>query len=186
MKFITKEELRKIVPYIGLKNLNTYIEPLNLAMDEFKIYTKLRISAFIAQLAHESGSFNFVVEIASGSAYDNRKDLGNTEPLAEKMAEKNNTTTGKFYKGRGLIQITGFYNYREAGQALDLDLVDYPQLLEEPFNACRSAAWYWGSRDLNSLADRSEFRKITKIINGGYNGITERFKFYFEALKVLG
>lgn len=154
-------------------------------MNEFGIDSKLRIAAFIAQLSHESGSFHYVRELASGSAYDDRADLGNTHLLAIEVAKANNTTAGKFYKGRGLIQITGFYNFKECGEALGLDLIHNPDLLAQPLNACRSAAWYWKSRDLNKHADVNEFRIITKKINGGYNGIDDRFKFYFRALEIL-
>jgi len=183
--FISKQQLKEIVPHIKSKNLDLYLEPLNEAMYEFGINTKPRVSAFVAQLAHESGSFHYVKEMASGSAYDDRDDLGNRMPLAIEIADNNGTTAGKYYKGRGLIQITGFYNYRDCGVGLGLDLINNPELLEMPYEACRSAAWYWDSRELNLLADRSEFRKITRKINGGYTGIAERFEFYFNALKIL-
>jgi len=184
--FISKQQLKEIVPYIKEKNLDLYSKPLNEAMYEFGINTKPRISAFIAQIAHESGSFHYVKELASGAAYDDREDLGNRMPLAIEIAEvTHKTTAGRLYKGRGLIQITGFYNYRDCGVGLGLDLINNPEQLEKPEAACRSAAWFWDSRELNILADRNEFRKITQKINGGYTGIAERFEFYFNALKIL-
>lgn len=171
---MTPDELRQIAPHSGSR-ADLYCEPLRRAMVEFEIDTPLRMAAFLAQLFHESGSLRYVKEIASGGAYEGRRDLGNTEP-----------GDGIRYKGRGLIQITGRYNYRDCGQALGLDLLNNPELLEEPENACRSAAWFWGSRKLNELADAENFKLITKKVNGGYNGYQERLAFYERAKTVLG
>ena len=89
------------------------------------------------------------------------------------------------YRGRGLIQITGRSNYAECGEALGLDLVNHPELLEKPQHACMSAAWFWASRGLNTLADAGSFSKITSRINGGLNGAADRQALYAKALKVL-
>ena len=109
---ITKEQLHLMMPDATEKNVNKFVLPLNAAMEEFKIQTSLQIAAFIAQITHESGSLHYVEEIASGANYEFRKDLGNLEFEALQAAHANYTTTGKFYKGRGLIQITGYYNYK--------------------------------------------------------------------------
>lgn len=85
----------------------------------------------------------------------------------------------------GLIQITGFYNHKNCGKALGLDLVNEPELLTIPENACRSAAWFWKTHGCNELADISNFSRITKVINGGFNGAEERAKFYSICKKVL-
>jgi predicted chitinase len=115
-------------------------------------------------------------ELASGQAYEGRRDLGNTQP-----------GDGRRYKGRGPIQITGRANYRAAGKALGLPLEQNPKLAENPEVGFRLAAWYWKSRGLNKYADGSQsgFDKITKRINGGYNGKADRDQFYRKALKEL-
>lgn len=161
------------MPYAG-KRAETFLEPMNAAMDEFEINTPARQAAFLAQIAHESGSLRYVKEIASGDAYEGRGDLGNTQE-----------GDGVRFKGRGLIQITGRANYAQCGAALGLDLLAEPELLETPENACRSAAWFWHSRGLNELADAGEFRLITKRINGGYNGLSDRQAYYIKAKEVL-
>lgn len=171
---ITKEELVRIVPS-SARRADTFIDPLNAAMLEFDISNPMREAAFIAQIAHESGSFHYVRELASGAAYEGRLDLGNTE-LGD----------GETFRGRGLIQITGRANYAACGEALDLNLLDNPTLLEEPVNACRSAAWFWQKHGLNELADDGKFLLITKRINGGTNGYAERLAFYQLALKEMG
>ena len=90
------------------------------------------------------------------------------------------------FKGRGLIQITGRNNYHECGKALGVDLITNPELLETNDLACRSAAWFWASRGLNDLADRGDFERITKRINGGLNGLKERQAYYVKAMLYLG
>lgn len=169
---ITLSELKEIMPYARKAEL--FLEPLNSAMLEFDITGPVRQAAFLAQIAHESGSLQYVKEIASGEAYEGRKDLGNTEP-----------GDGVKYKGRGLIQITGRANYAECGTALGVDLIESPQSLEEPVLAARSAAWFWASRNLNDLADKGDFKLITKRINGGYNGYQDRLAYYERAQRVL-
>ncbi|NNA37520.1 glycoside hydrolase family 19 protein, partial [Pseudomonas lundensis] len=89
------------------------------------------------------------------------------------------------FRGRGLIQITGRANYKACGEALGLDLIRQPELLEKPQYACTSAAWFWASRGLNTLADAGQFDKITQRINGGQNGAADRQALYARALKVL-
>jgi len=182
---ITLEQLRAVCIYSSAGHLEPFIEPLNAAMKEFEINTKKRIAAFIAQVAHESGSFQYMQELASGAAYDKRSDLGNTLPEAIAAAAAGGKSVGRFYRGHGCIQITGYYNHLKCGEALGLDLVNQPTLLTQPVNACRSAAWFWDSRNLNALADMGDFKKITKRINGGYTHLEQRSEFYVRALDIL-
>lgn len=171
--------LHTLVPNATDAAIHTFLDPLNAAMQEFRIADfPLRIAAFLAQIAHESGSFRYVEEIASGSAYEKRKDLGNTQPEAIKAAKAKGTTPGRFYRGHGLIQITGYFNHKACGEALGLDLVNNPKLLTKPIHAARSAAWFWKTHGLNELADKKDFREITRKINGGYNGYAERVAWY--------
>lgn len=171
---ITLEELHRIYPLAG-NRCEAFIEPINEAMAEWDISPyQPREMAFLAQIGHESGQLLYVRELASGTAYEGRKDLGNTEP-----------GDGVRFKGRGLIQITGRANYRECGEALGLDLVSNPELLEEPVNACRSAGWFWKTHGLNELADKGNFLLITKRINGGTNGWSDRLALFNRAQQVL-
>jgi putative chitinase len=143
-------------------------------MMEFGIDTVERETMFLAQVAHESGAFNYVREIASGQAYEGRKDLGNTEP-----------GDGVRYKGRGLIQVTGKANYKSCGDALGIDLIAQPELLETPEYAARSAGWFWDSRKLNAIADKGDFLLLTKRINGGTNGYADRQAYLQRAQGVI-
>lgn len=165
---ITKRDLRKIMIYAPSSKIYRFIGPLNKAMHEFNITTSLRIAAFLAQIAHESGSLLYEEEIASGAAYEGRRDLGNV-----------NRGDGIRYKGRGLIQLTGRANYRKVGEALGLPLEENPNLVKaNPYVSARVAGYFWESHGLNELADLRKFRKITLKINGGLNGYDDRLKYY--------
>ena len=178
---ITTLQLQQILPNAG-QSAGVFVPVLNTAMVRYQIVGSLRMAAFIAQIGHESGQFRYVRELGSDqylSKYDTgslARRLGNT-PQADGDGQK--------YRGRGLIQITGRANYAECGEALGLDLVNHPELLEKPQHACMSAAWFWASRGLNTLADAGKFDTITRRINGGQNGAADRRALYAQALKVL-
>ena len=178
---ITQQQLQQILPNAG-QTAGVFVPVLNTAMVRFQIVGTKRIAAFIAQIGHESGQFRYVRELGSDqylSKYDTgilAKRLGNT-PEADGDGQK--------YRGRGLIQITGRANYMLCGEALALDLINQPELLEKPQHACMSAAWFWASRGLNTLADAGQFDTITRRINGGQNGAADRQALYARALKVL-
>lgn len=133
----------------------------------------LRLAHFMAQLAHESGGFRYMEEIASGAAYEGRADLGNVMP-----------GDGKRYKGRGPIQLTGRANYREYGHALGIDFESHPEIVALPSVGLMVACRYWTANKLNALADADDVEAITRRINGGLNGFAER-KAYLAKSKGL-
>jgi len=171
---VTDDELRQIMPNCAAAKRTGYLPFIQQAMQEFEITSYLREAAFLAQLAHESGELRYMEEIASGSAYEGRKDLGNTQP-----------GDGKRYKGRGPIQLTGRANYTKYGGLLGLDLVNNPTVAATPEVGFRIAGQFWKLNGLNALADQQDFRQITKRINGGYNGLDDRTMYYNRAKKVL-
>lgn len=188
MAALTLQQLRRIMPGATEARAIIFLPYINAAMEEFSIDTPARQAAFLAQIAHESGALVYTREIASGAAYDNRADLGNTRPEAIDIALTNNTTPGRFYKGRGLIQVTGFDNYCACSRGLfndEVTLAHNPVLLERKEFAARSAAWFWWSRGLNVLADAGLFEKITRRINGGLNGQAVRLAYFKRALAAL-
>lgn len=185
---ITLRQLVEIMPFAGFSKAEIFLPYLNAAMDEFEINTPERQAAFLAQIAHESGSLRYTREIADGHAYDKRADLGNANPVAIEVSRRNDTTPGRFYKGRGLIQITGYDNYAACSLALFGDvetLTHNPVMLERKELAARSAAWFWWSHGLNALADEGRFERITRRINGGLNGQAERMAFFKRAQEAL-
>ena len=170
---LTQQQLITIMPNARAK-AGIFLPALNAAMLEFGITTPARAASFLAQLAHESGQLLYVRELASGAAYEGRRDLGNVQP-----------GDGVRFRGRGLIQVTGRTNYTACGKALGLDLLAKPEMLEQTVNACRSAGWFWQSRGLNALADAGDQVAVTRRINGGTNGLAERLAFFKVAQRVL-
>ncbi|MFV0419826.1 MAG: glycoside hydrolase family 19 protein [Dysgonomonas sp.] len=140
---ITEDQLKQIYPSSTKQNRDKYLPYLNKYMDEYEINNADRIAAFLAQIGHESGQLKYSEEIASGDAYEGRKDLGNIYP-----------GDGKKYKGRGLIQITGRSNYQQISRAFGVDFISNPELLSNPEFAVKSACWWWYNRKLNTLADK--------------------------------
>jgi putative chitinase len=139
----------------------------------YGVDTDLRICHFIAQAALETDDFHTLTEYASGSAYEWRQDLGNTQ-----------VGDGPRYKGRGIFQLTGRANYASMSAKLGVDLVNNPDLAASPKYAVIIAFEYWKSRNLNPLADLDNVIAITERINGGHNGLAERTN-YLRMMKSL-
>lgn len=167
----------------GVEQSRLFYPYLTKYFGDYEINSAVRIAAFLAQVLHECSEFRYLRELGSDAYLDKydtgklAKQLGNT-PIDDDDGQK--------YRGRGLIQVTGRDNYARAGHALGMDLIADPELLELPEFAVRSACWYWVSRDLNKLADVYDFRGITKAINGGYNGIESRVRYWGRARRALG
>ena len=179
---ITQQQLLQILPN-ARPVAGVFVSVLNAAMSRYGIVGRLRVAAFIAQVGHESGQLRYVREIwgptAQQAGYEGRADLGNTVK-----------GDGSKYRGRGLIQVTGRANYAACGEALGLDLIARPELLELAQHATMSAAWFWAQRGLNTLADAGDNANIGSIINTGRrgrlpNGAQDRQALYDKALKVL-
>ena len=152
---------------LNMEKAKLYAPHINDAMLRGEITTLRRAQFWIAQLAHESVDLRYFEEIASGAAYEGRRDLGNTLP-----------GDGRRFKGRGPIQLTGRHNYRGFGIWLgDADkFTREPPLVATPKYGFLAALYYWSTRNLNGYCDRGDFRGLTKRINGGYNGLADRYR----------
>lgn len=181
-----------------VKNLTGFVDVFNAYADYFGIDSRLETCHFLAQIAHECDQWNAYEEYASGTAYEGREDLGNTQP-----------GDGVKFKGRGPIQTTGRKNYQTTGHELaklpflsgeeralfqDDRLLNQPDLLADPKFGTLAAFIYWTTRELNSLCQPDEsqvtirrfngqkwynytcppIEAITRKINGGVNGLPER------------
>lgn len=171
---LNKAQLSDIYRETRLSLVEKYLDAINDALQRFDLSTPERQRMFLAQIGHESGQLRYTEELASGAAYEGRKDLGNTEK-----------GDGVKYKGRGLIQITGRSNYALCGLALDLPLLEKPELLSQLPYSVLSAGWFWSNNNLNSYCDKDDFKGLTKRINGGYNGYSDRLKLYQRACEVI-
>jgi len=182
--------------------------------EKYKVNTSLRISHFMSQIEHESKlkpinenlnySYERLLDIFE-SDFDVNKDRKLSiieKQFAETIAKKpqqianfvyanqngNGSITsgdGWKYRGRGFIQLTGKYNYQLLTEDTNIDFIKNPDLLLEEPNAILAALWFWNKKNLNKYADRDDIKSITKIINGGYNGINERNSLLIKYKKLL-
>ncbi len=172
----SKEKLSVVMPRALPPKVDLYYDALVVGLKKYDITSSRRMAHFIAQIGHETASFRYAEELADGSAYEGRRDLGNTQP-----------GDGKRFKGRGLIQLTGRANYAAYSQATGVDYVARPQLVAtDPVVAVDVACWYWNSRKISKLADKDDAKAVTKMINGGYNGLDDRLDYLGRAKAVLG
>ncbi len=158
--------LQGIMPAANEVEVELYLPYLLAKMKAREIDTPLRRAHFLAQIGHESGALRYNEERASGAAYENRRDLGNSED-----------GDGRRFKGRGLIQLTGRANYRDYGKSIGIDLTDDENRLKvarDPALAVDAACWFWQTRKLNRFADDDDVVEVTRRINGGTNGLADR------------
>ena len=175
----------------NIENAKKFDSYLNQYMNKYGINTPQRVMAFLSQIGVESARLSTTEEFASGSAYEGRTDLGNVYQ-----------GDGTKFKGRGLIQITGRANYQAVKDRFGWDVINNPELLEEPNKATEVSAWWWANRKrsgkyLNEWADELSpkdsiysgknaqvYEQITRGVNGGVNGLSERKAFFNESQTV--
>lgn len=186
MKDITTEQLMQILSIPkerAVKWLPHIINAMNLA----EVNTPKRISCFISQVGHETARLRYSKEVWGPTKQQLRYE---GTPLATRLGNTQ-VGDGKRYLGRGLLQVTGRYNYRKFSTNIKKYIKDapdfekYPELLETPEWAALSAALYWIDNKLNTFADSGDFLGLTKAINGGTNGLIERQELFAKALSVL-
>ncbi len=191
-RYLTVEDLQLVMPRLKPRpnEAQSYVAPLNAALERFEINTNLRMAAFLAQIAHESYDLKFWKEVWGPTPAQKRYEppsdlatrLGNTEP-----------GDGERYKGRGPIQLTGRANYRAFGESLGFGLEQRPQLVETPEVGFLVAGQYWQQKGCNALADAmatpgaalEQFAAITRKVNGGLNGIDDRVRRWTHIKNVL-
>lgn len=204
---ITLQMLQKVCPKTKAETLAKYVDPINKIGQQYKLFeNKKRIASFVAQIAHESGGFNFVSENLNYSAEGLQKTFKKYFPdpaIAAQYARKPEMIANRVYanrmgngdeksgdgfkfRGRGLIQLTGKENYTNFAKAINKPLDEAVKYLETPEGAVASAGWFWNSRQLNEWADKDDFVGMTKRINGGTIGLEDRkhhYELVMEALK---
>lgn len=170
----TKEKLAIVMPLAVPKRIDAFFEPIKVALTKYGMTSPLQIAHFVAQIGHESASLLYTEEIASGDAYEGRRDLGNLHD-----------GDGRRFKGRGLIQLTGRVNYEAYSKHTGIDYVSRPELVaSDPLVAVDVSCWFWKSRGVDKLADADDVKAVTKRINGGFNGLDDRIQ-YLRRSKVL-
>jgi len=187
---MTPELLRLVMP-CSILNAVRYANYFDETFTMCQINTAIRQAAFLAQVAHESGCLAYTKELASGSQYEGRMDLGNVKQ-----------GDGVRYKGHGFIQVTGRANHAAIGVQIEkLGWTDVPDFQDDPEELCEprwcvasaGAFWYWhGLNELADINDDNSFLKISKRINGVNrltgepNGLADRRMLWARARAALG
>lgn len=201
---ITVEQLKQISP--SCKNPEEFVAALNKWLPLYQINTVERVSCFLGQYLHETSGFTKLVENTNYTSVERLQEIFPTKfttiQIAASYAGKpvaiaNRVYANRYgngdevsgdgykYRGRGLCHLTFKDNYRACGADLKIDILAHPELLESPDIAVLVGCWYWQKNSLNGLADKDQFKTMTKIINGGYNGLENRISYRDKSLTVL-
>lgn len=198
---INAEQLQQITDCTP-KLAATYAPLINRFAPKYGIDTPVKLSMFIAQVAHESGSFKRLVENLNYSAigllatwpsrynsvtanqHHRKPELIANHVYGGRMGNTNRGD-GWRYIGRGLIQLTGFDNYFAFERATMHPVTADPTLLQDPAVAVESACWFWQENGLNTCAEWGDVKSCTRKINGGLNGLADRERLYAKAREVL-
>jgi len=206
---ITKEQLKAIMPNAG-NRIDLYLPVINKYASEFGLLSKIQMAHFLAQIAHESGELRYTEENlnyseeallrvfpkyfsqATAKSYARNPEKIGSRVYANRMGNGDEASgDGFFYRGRGLIQITGKNNYQAYNRYListgmDVNLLDYPQLLSGSTGAVKSAMWFFKTHGCLRYAQADDLKNVTLKINGGLNGLTARKNYLLRAKKALG
>ena len=205
MDFFTEDAVRQLIPKV--KNFDEWYSNLLNILPEYDIDTSARVAAFMAQCGHESGGFTVMQENLNYSAkglvgtfkkyfpteahakpYERKPEMIANRVYANRMGNGDEASgEGWYFRGRGIVQITGKNNYTKCSQSLFESnvLVENPDLLLETEYAIHSACWFWSAARLNELADIGDMKTMTKRINGGYIGLEDRINHYNHAIEIL-
>lgn len=179
---LTLEQLARIFPGTSRAKLREYLPYLNQVMRDYDIDTPKREAAFLAQIGVETDDLKTLEEYGD-NGYFNR-NYGPESGVGRSLGNTSSGDGARFH-GRGALQLTGRDNYRKASEALGVDLVGDSELAADPKYAFATAGWFWDAENLNEPADESDLGAITRSINGGTNGASERRENYDRARKVL-
>lgn len=202
---VTAEQLKQLFETTPQQTIDTYVEPLNAAMDRFEINTPERVAMFLAQIGAESGGMRVVAENlnyrperlaqvfpkyfqnVNPAAYAHNPEKIANRVYANRMGNGNEQSgDGWKFRGRGFIQLTGHDNYHRFAESMGMDIDSATHYLETPEGACMSAGWFWHTNNLNSFADNGDVQGATRRINGGYHGLETRQQIYNEAREIFG
>lgn len=209
MTMLTESQLCAMLP--SNRDAASWLDAVNAGLPKYEITTPHRIAGFIAQCAHESADFTRLEEGLSykeetllrvfpryfGEGKQDPADFArNPQKLANYVYMDSNRTAsgalgnvqdgdGWLFRGKGLKQVTGRANHAAFGKTVGMTAEQAADYLLTKEGALESALWFWGSRNLNAIADTGDIVKMTKVINGGDIGLDDRRSRYVRALTIL-
>lgn len=210
MSLLTVDQLRAMIP--SNKEVEEWCAALNEMLPKYGITIDKRIAGFVSQTAHESGEYRLLEEDLRykeatllrvfpryfGPGKENAADYaGKPEKIANYVyMDKNRSKAGALgnvnegdgwlFRGKGLKQVTGRANHAAFGKTVGMTAEQAAEYLLTKKGALESALWFWGSRNLNEVADTGDVVRLTKIINGGDIGLADRQARYAKAMAALG
>lgn len=200
----TKEQVKRMIP--DNQFIDDWYNALNTILPEYSINTPERVSAFMAQCAHESQNFKVLKEnlnyranslyktfrkyfpsIAVAKEYELKPEKIANKVYASRMGNDDEASgDGYRYRGRGLIQVTGKDNYTLFAESIETPLSEIPDYLQTFEGAVQSACWFWEQNNLNTFADARDIVNLTLRINGGTIGLEHRMELYNRAKRIFG
>jgi putative chitinase len=200
----TEAKLAQLIP--GNQHVPYWYAALCQILPDYEINTIPRVSAFVAQCAHESGNFRLLKENLNYKAeslmrvwpsrftnidiarqYAQQPEKIANKVYADRMGNGSESSgDGWRYAGKGLIQLTGKDNYSRFAESIETPVEEVAEYLQTFEGAVQSACWFWEVNNLNQWADAGDILTLTKRINGGTIGLDDRIKHYQHALHVLG
>lgn len=186
--------------------ISTWYAPLKAACEKYGIDTGLRLSGFFSNVLHECGKFTVFTEnlnysasglvsvfgkyfptTASTNGYARNPQAIANKVYANRMGNGSESSgDGWKYRGRGLIQITGASNYRDASRGIGSDILSNPESALSPVNASMVAAWFFSSKGCNTYSDSDNIKGMRVRINGGTNGLADVTKLYEQCKIIFG
>ena len=198
------EQVAELLPRV---NSLLWHDAMQRVLPKWDIDTIDRVAGFIAQTSHESAGYSVLTENLNYSAealdkifpkYFKRagRDAKDYHRQPEKIAnviyanrmDNGDTDSGDGwrFRGGGILQLTGRYNYTQFGKAEDKTAEEATEFVRSPIGALASACWFWDTNNINKYCDNQDITGMTKRINGGTIGLEDRKKHYAHALEVLG
>jgi len=205
MKFNFKKE--QVNEILHRSDADEWFDAMVVMFPKYDITTETRVAGFIAQTAHESANYKVLSENLNYSAkaldaifgkYFKRAgiDSGKYHRQPEKIANRiyagrmdnGNTASGDGwrFRGGGILQLTGRYNYTKFGKSIGMSAEDATEYVRTKEGAIESACWFWKENNINNYCDNNDIVGMTKRINGGTIGLADRKKHYAHAVEVLG
>lgn len=143
------------------------------------------LAQFLGQMKHESWNFERMKERSQGQGYFERRYGVKHAPRTAKILGNKLPGDGEKYHGRGYIQLTGRDNYRMAGQALGLDLINRPELAAKPDIAAKIAVWYWTTRVRPNVKNFADTAAVTRAINPAMRGLADRNENFKDYMRLI-
>ena len=200
----TKEQVEKI---LHKDDAQDWFDAMLEMFPKYEITTTHRVAGFLAQTAHESANYKTITENLNYSSkalnaifgkyfkragVDAQKYHRQPEKIANRIyagrMDNGDTASGDgwTFRGGGILQLTGRYNYTEFGKTVGMSAEEATDYVRTPKGAIESACWFWKTNNINKYCDADDIVRMTKRINGGTIGLADRKKHYAHALEILG